>query len=257
MVASLSRVSNNRVAKPCISGSKVTELRFSPSRVCSAARPVSILLVSPQSLLSRDLRQRLQFHSPSSACPYSVVGEAATREQAVSLTRQHQPTLLLLDMEFGQQRESGVYLLRSLREFYSGKILVVSGEQEDDLVFQVMKAGASGYLLKDRLPTHLHQAIAALLSDQVYLDPEVATQFFRCFQLNTGTLPARPDQVHLSERELEVLQRLVQGDPNADIARSLYITVATVKAHLTSIFEKLGVKSRSQAIVTALRLGLV
>jgi DNA-binding NarL/FixJ family response regulator len=120
-----------------------------------------------------------------------------------------------------------------------------------------MQAGASGYVFKDRIATQLCDAIATILNDEVYLSPEVATHFFRLFHFYAGRSLQAKHTIHLTEREQEVLHWLVQGASNEEIAQHLYITVATVKAHLTAIFEKLKVTSRSQAIVKALKLGLV
>ncbi len=223
----------------------------------SVVQPVSVLLVDDDPSLRQGLRTLLHFYNTSNYAPFTIVGEAATPEQAISLVRQQDPVLILLDMGLGGSNAGGLATLKHLREFYRGKVLILSGHQDDELIFQAMQAGAAGYLSKDTLAAQLHTAITTILADQIYLAPDVATRFFRVFQLHAGRSLTNHSSIRLSDRELEVLHHLVQGDPNAEIARSLYITVATVKAHLTSIFDKLGVKSRSQAIVTALRLGLV
>ncbi len=120
-----------------------------------------------------------------------------------------------------------------------------------------MQAGACGYLLKQYLVERLWLAMRTVLEGQIYLSPEVTTSFFRRFHFYSGCSVVPVGAVPLTEREREVLQWLVQGASNDAIARQMHITVATVKAHLTAIFEKLAVKSRTQAIVKALKLGLV
>jgi DNA-binding NarL/FixJ family response regulator len=107
------------------------------------------------------------------------------------------------------------------------------------------------------LANQLCEAISTVIDDRIYLDPDVATSFFRMFHFYAGRCLQAAQSLHLTEREQEVLHWLVQGASNEAIAQNLYVTVATVKAHLTSIFEKLGVTSRTQAIVKALKLGLV
>ena len=124
-------------------------------------------------------------------------------------------------------------------------------------MFRAMQAGANGYVLKDCIATQLCEAISTVLKNEIYLAPELATSFFRMFHFYTGRSLQASRNLHLTEREQEVLHWLVQGASNEDIAKHLYITVATVKAHLTAIFEKLGVNSRTQAIIKALKLGLV
>ncbi|NEP54932.1 MAG: response regulator transcription factor, partial [Moorea sp. SIO3C2] len=102
-----------------------------------------------------------------------------------------------------------------------------------------------------------HDALHAVLQDEVYLDPQLATSFFRLFQNQAERDQQIRENIRLTDREREVLHWLVQGASNEMISKQLFITVATVKAHLTAIFEKLKVRSRTQAIVKAIKLGLV
>jgi DNA-binding NarL/FixJ family response regulator len=136
-------------------------------------------------------------------------------------------------------------------------VLVLSAHREDEWVFRAMQAGASGYVYKDCVASQLCEAIATVMKDKVYLAPEVATSFFRLFHFYAGRSLRAAQTACLSDRERQVLHWLVQGASNEEISQRLYVTVATVKAHLTSIFEKLGVRSRTQAIVKALKMGLV
>jgi DNA-binding NarL/FixJ family response regulator len=187
---------------------------------------------------------------------FNVVGQAVSVEQALSLTVEQSPALTLLDLEL--PGGDGISFLARWRELHqAGKVLVLSGHQEDEWVFRAMQAGASGYVFKQNLSTQLCNAIATVLHDEVYLSPEVATCFFRLFHFYAGRSLEACQSARLTEREREVLHWLVQGASNDAIAQQLHITVATVKAHLTAIFEKLGVTSRTQAIVRALKLGLV
>ena len=220
------------------------------------AMTLSILLVDDEQRFRQGIRTLLGFYSASGPTTFEIIGEAASVEQAVSLVSEQRPALVLLDMELA--RSDGVELLTQLRAVnFGGKVLVLSAHQEDDWVFRAMQAGASGYVFKTHLATQLCEAIATIMRDEIYLPPEVATQFFRLFHYYAGrSLQARA-QIHLTEREQEVLHWLVRGASNEEIAKHLYITIATVKAHLTAIFEKLQVTSRTQAIVAALKLGLV
>ncbi|HLP88504.1 MAG TPA: response regulator transcription factor [Nostocaceae cyanobacterium] len=217
---------------------------------------ISILLVDDEPQFRQGIRTLLNFYNNSGRIGLEIVGEAASVEQAVKLTAEQHPALILLDLELPP--EDGITALIRLSEIsYNGKALILSAHQQDDWVFRAMQAGAWGYVFKDQLATQLCEAIATVIDNKVYLPPEVATAFFRLFHYYTGHSLASGNEIHLTEREREVLNWLVQGASNEQIAKRLYITVATVKAHLTAIFEKLGVTSRTQAIVKALKLGLV
>ena len=218
--------------------------------------PISILLVDDNQRFRKGLQTLLDFYTTDGVMRFEVVGEAASVDQALKLTVEQHPALILLDLELPPS--DGVTALIRLAELpYKGKVLVLSAHQEDEWIFKAMQAGASGYVFKDRIATQLCDAIATVMKDEIYLSPEVATHFFRLFHFYAGRSLQARNAIHLTEREQEVLQWLVQGASNEEIAQHLYITVATVKAHLTAIFEKLKVTSRTQAIVKALKLGLV
>ncbi|HEY9821353.1 MAG TPA: response regulator transcription factor [Candidatus Sericytochromatia bacterium] len=222
----------------------------------STAQPISILLVDDDQRFRKGLQTLLDFYTTDGVMRFEVVGEAASVDQALKLTVEQHPALILLDLELPPS--DGVTALIRLAELpYKGKVLVLSAHQEDEWIFKAMQAGASGYVFKDRIATQLCEAIATVMKDEIYLSPEVATHFFRLFHFYAGRSLQARNAIHLTEREQEVLQWLVQGASNEEIAQHLYITVATVKAHLTAIFEKLKVTSRTQAIVKALKLGLV
>ncbi|WP_427158080.1 response regulator [Aliinostoc sp. HNIBRCY26] len=218
--------------------------------------PISILLVDDEPHFRQGIRTLLNFYNNSSYLDFDIVGEAASVEQAVKLTDEQHPALILLDLELPP--EDGITALIRLGQIsYNGKVLILSAHQQDEWVFKAMQAGAWGYVFKDKLATQLCEAINTVVENKVYLPPEVATAFFRLFHYYTGQSLVANAAIHLTEREQEVLNWLVQGASNEQIAAHLYITVATVKAHLTAIFDKLSVTSRTQAIVKALKLGLV
>ncbi|MBC1240662.1 regulator [Nostoc linckia z18] len=217
---------------------------------------LSVLLVDDEERFRQGLRTLLNFYNTSSALPVEVVGDADCVEQVLKFANQKTPDLILLDMQLTGC--DGITVLARLKEVaFAGKVLVLSAHQEDDWIFRAMQAGASGYVFKNRLATQLCEAINTVTKSEIYLPSEVASRFFRFFQAYSDASIRACQQVHLTEREQEVLYWLTQGASNEEIAKHLYVTVATVKAHLTSIFEKLKVTSRTQAIVAALKLGLV
>ncbi|NEP62580.1 MAG: response regulator transcription factor [Symploca sp. SIO2G7] len=216
---------------------------------------ISILLVDDHAEFRQGLRTLLSFFTDGPAT-FEVVGEASSADQAVKMVKTHSPMITLLDMELAQG--TGLEVLRRLRNLkVDTRVLSLSAHREDKWIFQAMQAGAKGYVAKDKLATQLYEALRTVLQDEIYLAPELTTGFFRLFQSSSGRNTQAREKVHLTDREQEVLHWLVQGASNETIARELYITVATVKAHLTAIFEKLTVRSRTQAIVKAIKLGLV
>ncbi|MBE9013577.1 response regulator transcription factor [Pseudanabaenaceae cyanobacterium LEGE 13415] len=221
-----------------------------------AQQQISVLLVDDDAKFRQGLQTLLQFYSTTQDRRFSVIGEAASSDQAVQLAQQQHPMLIFLDMELANG--DGIAALNELAKLEPrSKILVVSGHQEEEWVFRAMRAGANGYVVKTELATELFNATTTVLNDQVYLSPDLATRFFQMFRFYNGQSLDAKTKLHLTDREQEVLHWLVQGASNEEIASRLYISVATVKAHLTAIFHKLGVTSRTQAIIRALKMGLV
>ena len=221
-----------------------------------ANQPVSILLVDDDPRFRQGLRTLLTFYNTIGSEKFSLVGEAATVDQALQLIHTQHPMLVLLDLEMPSG--DGIDVLKRLSDAsYSSKVLVLSAHHEDEWVFKAMQAGANGYLCKHSLSGQLSDAIDTLIRGQVYLSSETLTSFFRLFRFYAGRSLEATRRFKLTQREQEVLHWLVQGASNEEIASNLYITVATVKAHLTAIFQKLSVASRTQAIIKALKLGLI
>ncbi|MBD2215121.1 response regulator transcription factor [Nostoc linckia FACHB-104] len=217
---------------------------------------ISVLLVDDEERFRQGLRNILSFYNTSSSLAVEVIGEANCVEEALKFANQKSPSLILLDMEL--EFSDGITALARLREInYAGKVLVVSAHQEDDWIFQAMQQGAAGYIFKTRIATQLYEAINTVMRSEIYLPSEASNAFFRRFQANSNSVNTNFRQLHLTLREQDVLYLLTQGASNQEIAEKLYVTLATVKAHLTSIFEKLKVTSRTQAIVSAIKLGLV
>ena len=219
-------------------------------------KTLSTLLVDNDRQFRAGIRTRLSFSQIQDRA-INVIGEANCPDLALSLTKQHTPDLILIDMEL--IGGDGLSLLQQLQASNaSSKTLVLAGHQEDYWIYQAMQSGADGYLFKSQVSEQLLDAIASIMQNQIYLPPEVATGFFRRFQKTQASLPSQLGQpCNLSARESDVLYWLVQGASNDEVAKQLYITVATVKAHLTNIFLKLQVTSRTQAIVAAIKMNLV
>lgn len=221
---------------------------------------VSVLLVEDDSNFRRGLHTLLSFYSDDCYLQFKIVGEATSCDQAVKLVIEQKPALILLDVQLNLKlpEDSGLKVLMDLKKLdYHGKVLILSAHREDELVFRAMQLGARGYVAKDRIGSQLYDAISTVMHDEIFLPPDIATRFFRIFHFYAGRSLQGETKIHLTNREQEVLNWLIKGASNEEISRYLHVTIATIKAHLTSVFDKLGVVSRTQAIVRALKLGLV
>ncbi|HBC41500.1 MAG: LuxR C-terminal-related transcriptional regulator [Pseudanabaena sp.] len=226
----------------------------------TTAQVVSVLLVENDSIFRRGLHTLLSFYSDDCYLQFQIVGEATSSEQAIKLVIEQKPALILLDVKLALElsEDSGLKVLMDLKKLdYHGKALILSAHREDELVFRAMQLGARGYVAKDRIGSQLYDAISTVMNDEIFLPPDIATSFFRIFHFYAGRSLQGHCPIHLTDREQEVLNWLIKGASNEEISRYLHVSIATVKAHLTSVFEKLGVTSRTQAIVKALKLGLV
>src|SRR5258708_11691443 len=178
-----------------------------------------------------------------------VVGEASNGAEAIELARRLHPDVVLMDLLM--QVMDGIAATSAIRnELPETEVIALTSVLESDAVLGVMKAGAIGYLLKDTQAPDLRKAIKTAAAGQVKLSPQASAYLVR--ELRTPEVPEV-----LTEREMEVLHLLVRGHSNKEIARDLQIVEDTVKVHVKHILAKLGVQSRTQAVLQALRLGLV
>ncbi len=178
-----------------------------------------------------------------------VVGEASNGAEAIELARQLRPDVVLMDLLMPVM--DGIAATAAIRtELPETEVIALTSVLESTAVVGAMKAGATGYLLKDTQALELRRAIKAAAAGQVQLSPQASAYLMR--ELRT------PETIEaLTEREMEVLNLLVQGYSNKEVARALQIAEDTVKVHVKHILAKLGVQSRTQAVLYAIRLGLV
>ncbi|TMC07614.1 MAG: response regulator transcription factor [Chloroflexi bacterium] len=177
--------------------------------------------------------------------------EAGGGEAAVAAAASGVPDVVLMDLVMPDG--DGVAAIRALTEAAPGaRVLVLSSFADDERIFAAMQAGAAGYLLKDVDPDALAEAIREIHRGRPVLHPDVAARLMR-----RVADPAGPAADPLTPREREVLRLVVEGYANKQIARRLAITEKTVKTHVSSILQKLGVADRTAAAVLAIRQGLV
>lgn len=209
--------------------------------------PLRIMLVDDHTLIRKGLAALL-------ACQpnFRVVGEASDGLEAIKIARQTMPDLILMDVHMPHC--SGTEATRVIkREMPYIKVVMLTVSDEDEDLFEAIKSGARGYLLKDLEPDQLFELLDKTQKDEAALSRTMMTRILDEFQ--------RPDQSQagqdeLTERELEVLRLVVEGDTNAEIAQKLVISDNTVKMHLTNILEKLHLRNRIQAAVYAVRMGI-
>lgn len=205
--------------------------------------PIRVMIADDHGIVRLALRTLLEDEPGIEVC-----AEVADGESAVSEACALRPDVLLLDMRMGPV--NGVEVCRRVRAACPEvSVLVLTSFDDDEEVFGVLDAGASGYLLKDAKPDGVVQAVRAVAQGQAVLDPEVAS---RVLTRRSG----RPSDI-LSEREVEVLRLMAAGRSNREIAAALWISEATVKSHVSHILRKLGVSDRTQAVVEGVKAGIV
>jgi DNA-binding NarL/FixJ family response regulator len=209
---------------------------------------IRIVLADDHVILRQGTRQLLEHESDM-----EVVGEASDGAEAVQLVSKLKPDIVIIDVAMPGM--NGIEATKKIKEILPGtKILVLTGYDLDEYIFSFLEMGAAGYLLKDVSGDELVGAIRAVYMGEPVLHPIVMRKLMdRCKTVNTQQTE-NPASV-LSEREMEVLKLAVSGKSNKDIAEALNISLRTVQAHMRSIFNKLGVGSRSEAIVSGLKKG--
>jgi DNA-binding NarL/FixJ family response regulator len=217
---------------------------------------ITVLLVDDQALLRKGFRMILE-EEPE----ISVVGEASNAQDAVGLASRLRPDVVLMDVRM--PGTDGIEAtLQIVRSGSSSRILILTTFDLDEYAFAGLRAGASGFILKDVPPPELVAAIRAVASGDAVISPRVTRRLLDtvAHQLPGGTPdhgddPGRLDE--LTQRELEVLAAVAEGLSNAEIADQLFISEATVKTHVRRILNKLDLRDRVQATVFAFQVGLV
>lgn len=206
---------------------------------CTLIRKIRILLVDDHAVIRMGLTT-----ATSDAGDMEVVGDVENGQDAVAAFRQHQPDVVVLDLRL--PGISGVDTIRLLREeFKTVRILIFSNFAKGDEIYRAMKAGAAGFVLKGMPLERLLEAIRAVHQGGQYMPNEIA------MRVGERLL------AQLSPREIEILHLLGRGLSNKEIAAQLGVVEGTVKIHITSIFTKLSVSDRTQALIEAVKRGIV
>jgi DNA-binding NarL/FixJ family response regulator len=209
---------------------------------------IRVLLCDDHTILRDGLRGLLQAEPD-----LEVVGEAANGLEAIKLVEQLQPDVVLMDINMPQL--DGVEAVERLTVAYPDlRILILTMYNHDEYLFRTIRAGAKGYLLKDSPISELVESIRTVMKGGSVLHPELTDKLMASCRERQAPEEGAD---RLSPRESEVLHALVQGLSNREIGEQLFISETTVKLHISNIYRKLGVKSRSQAIMHAVKEKLV
>ena len=215
---------------------------------------VSVIICDDQAVVREGLAAIL-----STAPQIDVLGLASQGREALAMVAQHRPQVVLMDLNMPEM--NGVQATRRICEqFPEVAVLVLTTYATDEWIFDALRAGAAGYLLKDTRRDELVRAIEGTAQGKTHLDPDVAGRVLaHVVQSATpkalASTPTARLEEQLTGREQEVLRLLVQGLSNPEIARELHLAPGTVRNYVSEIFAKLGVSDRTQAAVMAMKLG--
>jgi len=210
---------------------------------------IRILLAEDHVVVRQGTRQLLEREQD-----IEVIGEAGDGEEAVRLASQLKPDVIIMDV--AMPKLSGIEATKRIKALLPLTIvLVLTGYDYDEYIFSLLEAGAAGYLMKDVSGDQLIDAIRAVYDGEAVLHPVVARKLMDRFKSRTAGAAEVRSQELLSQRELEVLKLAAEGMGNKDIGKALFISERTVQAHMRSIFNKLGVGSRSEAVLYSLKRG--
>jgi DNA-binding NarL/FixJ family response regulator len=214
------------------------------------AQSIRVVLADDHAVVRKGIREFLE-----EAGDIQVIAEAATGAEAVALTLEHQPDVAVLDIQMPEM--GGIEATRQIKAQAPGvHVLVLTAYDDDPYIFAMLQAGASGYVLKTAPSDELVRAVQAVARGESALDPAVTAKVMA--QLASGRpAGARTAVEGLTERELEVLRLAAQGDTNRAIGHKLGISDRTVQGHLANIFGKLGVSTRTEAVLLAMKQGWI
>ena len=234
---------NNRRSTDEVSGAPAQR----PGDQASMRRAIRLLLADDHRMLREGLRRSME------ELGFTVVGEARNGAEAVDLAAAIQPDVVLMDVTMPEI--DGVEATRQLKSRLPGTaIIMLTMHADQDVLAEAIRAGANGYLVKDCSVDELAQAIEAVVTGETALSPRLAASMLA--EVRRQDSAGQVDRV-ITPREEEVLQLIADGCSTPEVAEQLYISQKTVKNHLASIYQKLDARDRTQAVLQAVRMGIV
>jgi DNA-binding NarL/FixJ family response regulator len=222
-----------------------------PEQSSTDGARISVLIVDDQRLVRTGFRVIL-----ASEPDIEVVGEAADGVEALQLVRSSAPDVVLMDIRMPHL--DGLEATRQVLAQSHSRVVILTTFDSDDYVYEALRAGASGFLLKDAPADQLLAAIRCAATGDALIDPSVTRRLITRFTRSLRPTDSSPAQLRqLTERELQVLRLIARGLSNAEIAADLVIEESTVKSHIGRILTKLNLRDRVQAVVLAYETGLV
>jgi DNA-binding NarL/FixJ family response regulator len=215
---------------------------------------IRVLLADDQALFREGLDTLLSVHKD-----IEVVGQASNGQEAIDLALKLRPDVILMDMQMPIL--NGIGATRRLKQSLPDcRVIVLTTFNDNETIFEALRAGAAGYLLKDVGSAQLAESVRATARGEAILDPSVAAKVVQEFSRVSSLVGATSSEVlpdPLSEREIELLRLIALGSNNKEIGDALFITEGTVKNHITHILGKLSVRDRTQAALKAKEIGLI
>ena len=217
----------------------------------ASRRPITVLIADDQQMVRRGFRVILEAEQG-----ISVVAEAGDGREAVELARRHAPAVALLDIRMPVM--DGLHAARQILALsLRTRVLILTTFDADEYVYEALRVGASGFLLKDAPADQLVTAVRSLAAGDALIDPVITRRLISRFALAARPAGVPEELNQLTPRELEVLRLVARGLSNIEIAQQLVVEENTVKTHVSRILTKLGLRDRVQAVVLAYELGFV
>jgi DNA-binding NarL/FixJ family response regulator len=213
---------------------------------------ITIVLADDQPLVRGGFRLILEAEDD-----IGVVGDASDGEEAVAVTRRLQPDVVLMDVQM--PKLDGLEATRRIAQDADtrSRVLILTTFEQDDYVFEALRAGASGFMLKNAAPEELVRAVRIVAGGEALLAPSITRRVIAEYSQRAAPRKDDAGLDQLTERELEVLRLLATGKSNAELASHLYLGEGTVKTHVSHLLGKLGLRDRVQAVVFAYESGVV
>lgn len=212
---------------------------------------VKIIIVDDHPLVREGLRKILEMESE-----LEVIDEAGDGQGAINVCRERKPDVVLMDINM--PGTNGIEATRVIkREFPQMGVIALTIHEEEEYVLELVRAGVSGYVLKDIAPAKLVETIKTVSKGHSVIDPLITNKIFGEINRLSRNRRTKEDWENLTEREMDVLRLISQGRSNKEIARTLSISEKTVKNHITNVFRKLQVDDRTQAVLFAIKHRLV